>query len=80
MHHTIQQNAVKSTENYTGDNFLGTMLVITGKAYNLATCESVLATWTAKKAERMSSANLVSIKAKPLSLCRQLLLAEREGQ
>jgi hypothetical protein len=56
------------------------MLVITGKAYNIATCGSVIATWTAKKAEKMSSANLVSIKAKPLSLCIQPLLAEREGQ
>jgi hypothetical protein len=30
--------------------------------------ESVLATWTAKKVERMSFSNLVFIKAKPLGL------------
>jgi hypothetical protein len=38
LHRTIHANAVKSTENYTGDNCFRTKLVITGKAYNLATC------------------------------------------
>jgi len=35
--------------------------------------EIVLATWTANKVARMSPANLVSIKAKPLSLLQTTL-------